>query len=287
MGSEMPKRTGEELDLFELARVLWVGKWRIALVTIVFAVAALIYILNARHLFQADSVLMQSSQKGISGGLSQLGGLASLAGIRIPSESNSEFPLAVLRSRDFAAQFVEAANIDAALVSEGFLKPRPAIEAAAHDSISDATGYFRDQILTISEDKKQGLVTVSMKWTQPDVAAIWANEFVALLNDRLRARAMEEAEQNVSYLRQVLSESNVSALQQSIGRVLEEEMQKLLLAKANGEYAFRVIDRAVAPKERTSPRTVFILFLGTLLGFALGVTVVLVPHLVTIRRPIR
>jgi uncharacterized protein involved in exopolysaccharide biosynthesis len=39
-----------------------------------------------------------------------------------------------------------------------------------------------------------------------------------------------------------------------MSRLLEVEMQKLLIAKGNEEFAFRIIDRAVTPRERDSPK---------------------------------
>jgi uncharacterized protein involved in exopolysaccharide biosynthesis len=55
-------------------------------------------------------------------------------------------------------------------------------------------------------------------------------------------------------------------LQQSIGRVLESELQKLMLAKGNKEFAFRVLDHAQIPKYRTSPDRVLITTLAIIIG---------------------
>jgi uncharacterized protein involved in exopolysaccharide biosynthesis len=284
MNREAAAHAGDELGLFEVLRLLWKGKWVLVLCTVATTIAAVAYLAVARDWFEADTALMQSEQKSLSGGLSQIGGLATLAGIRLPGESGSELPLAVLRSRDFADRFVASSDIPALLRFEGLLGPEAEGKASAERSRAEVTAYFRERMLTISENKKTGLVAVSIKWINPERAAEWSNNFVAMLNEQLRTQAIAEGERNVSYLRKVLSEATIPVMQQSIGRVLESEMQKLLLAQAHGEFAFKVVDRAVPPLERTSPRRLVILLLGFSVGLALGGAVVLASHLVMLRR---
>jgi uncharacterized protein involved in exopolysaccharide biosynthesis len=55
-------------------------------------------------------------------------------------------------------------------------------------------------------------------------------------------------------------------MQQSLGRILEAEMQKYMLAKGEVEYAYKVVDRASAPKLRESPKRTLIVLLSVLLG---------------------
>jgi uncharacterized protein involved in exopolysaccharide biosynthesis len=98
------------------------------------------------------------------------------------------------------------------------------------------------------------------------MAASWANMMVDRVNEVMRQRSLNEAEYNVDYLEHALAASNVVTLQQSIGRVLESELQKLMLAKGNKEFAFRVLDHAQIPKYRTSPDRVLITTLAIIIG---------------------
>ena len=70
----------------------------------------------------------------------------------------------------------------------------------------------------------------------------------------MRQRALAEAEANVKYLRREFESTSIVALQQSISGLLENEMQKLMLARGNSEYAFRIIDRAEVPRAPSKPR---------------------------------
>jgi uncharacterized protein involved in exopolysaccharide biosynthesis len=56
------------------------------------------------------------------------------------------------------------------------------------------------------------------------------------------------------------------AVQNSVSTLLESEIKKVMLARGSKEYAFRVLDSAVAPERPSFPnRTVW-----TVLGFFFG-----------------
>ena len=142
----------------------------------------------------------------------------------------------------------------------------------------DAVKYFRERIVTVAEDTATGLVTLSVVWTDAVIAAEWANLMVRQINEHLRQRELREAEANIAYLEEELGNTNVFTLQQSIGRLLEAELQKLMLARGNEEFAFRVIDRANVPKIRYWPNRKLIVVLATFLGGMLSVLFVLGRH---------
>jgi len=114
----------------------------------------------------------------------------------------------------------------------------------------------------------------------PELAAAWANLLAARLNDHMRQRALAEAEANVKYLRREFESTSIVTLQQSISGLLENEMQKLMLARGNSEYAFRVIDRAEVPRAPSKPRVTLIVVLATAFGGMLSVLVVLLRDMV-------
>jgi uncharacterized protein involved in exopolysaccharide biosynthesis len=121
-------------------------------------------------------------------------------------------------------------------------------------------------VLDIKEEELDGLITVTVDWTDPKVAAQWANEMVALANELLRTRAMDESTRNIDYLNQQLSKTDVVEIRLALYRLIENETKQLMLANGKIEYAFTVIDPAVAPEIRVSPKRT----LMTLIGFAIG-----------------
>ncbi|MBM4230702.1 MAG: hypothetical protein FJ184_08125 [Gammaproteobacteria bacterium] len=261
----LPSAYDDEIDLWELWETIWSGRWLIVAITGVFTLGGVTHALLAQEWFRADVVLAPAEKKGGGGALAQFGGLASLAGISLPGAGEGE-PIAVLKSKDFARSFIADLNLMPVLLEGadvGDKKP----------DIRDAVAAF-DGIRSVAEDKKTGLVTLSIRWKDPDTAAEWANVLVKRLNDRLRTQVQEESERNVAYLQREIAATSVVSLQQSMGRVLEGEMQKLMLARGNEEFAFKVIDRATPPKHREAPKRTIIALVSMLAGGLLGILVV-------------
>jgi uncharacterized protein involved in exopolysaccharide biosynthesis len=262
-----PVAYDDEIDLWQLWETVWSGRWLIIAITSLFAVGGVTYALVAQEWWRAEVVLAPADKKGgMSGALSQLSGLASLAGVSVGGGGGNE-PLAVLKSKDFARQFITEMNLMPVL-----LKDQKTEDGKAPD-IRDALRIF-ETVRTVSDDKKTGLVTLGVRWKDADTAALWANELARRVNARLRAEALAEAERNVAYLQKEMAATSVVSLQQSMGRVLEGEMQKLMLARGNEEFAFKVIDKATPPKLRDAPKRALIAIVATLAGGFLAILAV-------------
>jgi uncharacterized protein involved in exopolysaccharide biosynthesis len=140
-------------------------------------------------------------------------------------------------------------------------------------------------VRSFSEDRKTGVTKVSIAWKDPVVAAKWANDYVSLANERLRAASLSASEKNVEYLRQQLVITTIPAIQQALGRLLESEMQSALLARAKKDFAFTVVDPAVPPRFRTSPKRRYVLLISVFAGVVLSALLVITRATFYARRP--
>lgn len=268
----------DQVDLVYLVRCVWAKKWIVILMTSVFSVSAVVYALLATEWYRAEALVApveqeQSLRLGAAGA-----GLAALAGISLNNQESAK-PLEVLRSRAFIASFLkeggragEVARLSGAAgkARSGGLASRP------EEDLRKAVIYFRENKLRVTEEPRRGVVTVSVEWTDPDTASIWANRLIEGLNSHMREKASAEAETNISFLSKELASTGLITLQQSIGRLLENELQKLMMARGAEEYALRIIDPAEPPIYRTRPRRAVIVIAATLLGLMLSASSVLV-----------
>lgn len=275
----------EEISLLELWRVVWRQRFFVALVTAIFLAVSAAYVLLAAPWYRADVLLAPADEKStqsIPGQLGSLVGLAGLAGISVGGGGNVE-PIAVLRSRDFARAFIQDYDLLPVFFADDWDSDRETWSAGDQSDwpdIRDAIVYFDENIRRISEDPATSLVTFSIEWTDPDIAAEWANLLIKRLNSNMRQRALTEAEANVQYLQGELGATSVVSLRQAISGLLEAELQKLMLAKGSEEFAFRIIDRAQAPKKSERPRHFIIMAIAVILGGMIAVFIVLVRHMV-------
>lgn len=269
------------IGLLELCRLVWRRKWMITSIAAVFCLTSIVYALTATEWYKAEVLLAPTDDSSAQSMASQFGGLASLAGITIGSEGTAE-PIAVLRSRDLAREFIVDLGLMPVLFADDWDESAGrwiSDDPEEQPDLRDGVKFFRENMLSVSEDTQTGLVTLGLEWKDPDTAADWAGQLVERLNDRMRRRALQEAESNVAYLQAELEDVGVVAIQQSIGRLLETELQKLMLAKGNLEFSFKVIDPAEPPKYRSRPKRTLLVIMSTVLGGMVGLFVVLVMRL--------
>jgi len=258
---------------------VWQGRWLILAFVLVFGAVAAAYAFVATKWYVAETIMTPAASKDLNGLASQLGSigaLAGLAGINL-GESKTAEPLGVLKSRDFARQFIEDQKLLHVLLWEDWdsqagrwkkTDPEP--------DTRDAIRYFDKHVLIVEEDRKTGLITLGIRWKDPAAAAMWANTLVDRLNEQMRARALSLAQTNVDYLQKELTATTQVAVQQAISRLIESELQKVMVARGTREFAFRVIDHAEVPKLREWPRRGVIIALGILAGGLCGLVAVFI-----------
>jgi uncharacterized protein involved in exopolysaccharide biosynthesis len=256
----------EEIDVLALWRVVWKAKYLIMFTTFVCAALAVAYALTATRIFRAEVVIAEAHDTGMGNGQglsNQLGGLASLAGLDLTNGGQDHDAIAVLNSRRLIEEFIKRQN----------LLPMIFPRQGKNTTLWFAVKRFKDRIVTIREDKRTETTAVDIDWTDPQTAALWANGFVALANELVRTRALNESTRNIAYLTQQSSQTNVVDMQRAISDLIESEMKTLMLANGRTEYAFTVIDPAVTPEVRKSPQSVIIAIAGVAIGFFIGIVV--------------
>ena len=261
-----------EIDLRQLLKIIWAGKWSIFVVTFVFIAASVAYALLATEWYRAE-VLLAPAEEQAAPSFGGLGGFAALAGVSIGGRNSAE-AVATLKARDFAKAFIEDHDLLRLFFAEEWDVASNTWQTdnpKKWPDVRDGIEYFQKEVINVIPDSKTGFVTLEVEWKDPDLAAQWAGFLVDRLNQRLRESALREAEENVGYLREELATTNLVTLQQTIGRLLESELQKLMLARGNEEFAFRVIDGAQIPKRPVRPRRILAIVVGTFLGGLLGV----------------
>lgn len=263
----------DSIDLLALWQVLMERKQiliRILLLGI--AIAAAVAFLST-PIYRAE-LLMASAAEEKGGGLSslagQFGGVAALAGISLPAGgSNVDRVMATLKSRAFLIPFLKQEKIITLLVD-------PSEDGSP--IILNAYKVFSDNVLSLNVDSKTGLITLSIDWTEPELAAKWANILVARLNEHQRQNAISEAQQSIDYLNQQLAATSVVDMQQAIYRLIESQTKIIMLANVKKQYAMQVIDPAVPPEKKVRPKRALILVLGAVLSVFAGIFAIFLLH---------
>ncbi len=264
----------DEIDLIELINIL-VREWKTIFGIMLLCTAiALAYALYSKEIFKAETLIApaQEEKTKSSSALNGFGGLAAMAGISIPSDSNIEQVIATLQSRKFLGAFVRKNNLLPTLFQSLWdAKNKKWLVETDEDEPTEqkAVAAFKS-ILAVVEDKKTGLITVSIEWGNPSTAAEWANLLVDQLNEQLREEAIADSQKRVGYLEEELAKTTLQDMRAVLYNLLEAEKQKAMLANVNEDFALEVIDPAVAPETHEKPKRKLIVAIGGVCGVFLG-----------------
>ena len=292
----------DEIDLRELFGVLWSGKIKIIVITAMFAVGSVFYALSVPNQYSATALLApaQSDGGGLSSALGQLGGLASLAGVSIGGGESSESQIAqeIMKSWSFVETFISDNNLEVEVyAAEGWSKGSGElhINQDIYDSKSgdwlteDSNGNIAPPtswqlfkkfsgMLSVSEDKKSGLVSVSIEYYSPQVAKEWLDLYVSAINEHMQSRQVAKVSNNISYLEAQIDKTSIAEMREVFYTIIEEQTKNKMVAEASPDYAFVAVSPSMVPEEKSQPKRALICILGTLLGGMLSVLLVLVTH---------
>ncbi|WP_417762074.1 Wzz/FepE/Etk N-terminal domain-containing protein [Shewanella sp.] len=296
----------DEIDLRELASVLWAGKKLIIAITFVFACASVAIALLMPNIYKSEALLAPAEEQqngGLAGLAGQFGGLASMAGINLGSSAGTDktaLAIEVMKSRKFTSAFIQKHHIlpDLMAVDKWSLSDNKiSYDSEVYDSNSEQ--WLRDvtppkqpkpsmqeaykefsKIFSVSSDKESGLVTVAIEHKSPYVAKQWVDWLVADINDVMRQRDVKEAKRSAEYLEKQIEQTNVADIRTVLYKLVEEQAKTIMFAEVRDEYVFKTVDPAVAAEQKFKPKRALICVLGTLLGGMLAIFVVLIRHFI-------
>ena len=292
----------DEIDLRMLFGVLWSGKIKIIVITTIFAVGSVFYALSIPNQYKATALLApaQSDGGGLSSALGQLGGLASLAGVSIGGGESSESQIAqeIMRSWSFVETFIADNELAVEVyAAEGWSKGSNEllINQDTYDSENDqwltedpngnlaapsSWQLFKtfSGMLSVSEDKKSGLVSVSIEYYSPQIAKEWLDRYVASINSHMQSRQVAKVSNNIDYLKAQIDKTSIAEMREVFYTIIEEQTKNKMVAEASPDYAFVAVSPSMVPEEKSQPKRALICILGTLLGGMLSVLLVLVGH---------
>jgi LPS O-antigen subunit length determinant protein (WzzB/FepE family) len=293
----------DEIDLRELFGVLWAGKIKIIAITAVFAIASIIYALSVPNQYKATALLApaQSDGGGLSGALGQLGGLASLAGVSLGGGESSEGQIAqeIMKSWSYIEGFIAENNIAVEVfAAEGWSKGSNELKIDADLYDTETKTWLAEnnntgevgppsswklfesfsKRLAVSEDKKSGLVSVSIEYYSPLIAKQWVDMYVESINRFMQQRQVDKVTRNIAYLQEQIGKTSIAEMREVFYTIIEEQTKSKMLAEASPDYAFVAVGPSMVPEQKSQPKRAMICILGTLLGGMLSVLLVLVMH---------
>ena len=292
-----------EIDLLEIISVLWAEKLKIISITAIFALGSVIFALSLPNQYKATALLApaHSDGSGLSGAVSQLGNIASFAGLRIGGFEITESSIAqeIMKSWSFIEKFIDDNDLAVEIyAAEGWNKETDTL--MINDEIYDVssgkwliedidTGGLRpptswelfqrfDEILSVSENKKTGLVSVSVEYYSPKIAKQWLDSYFTAINEHMQMRQVVKVSNNINYLQQQIEKTSIAETREVFYTIIEEQTKKKMVAEASPDYAFVALSDSMVPERKSKPNRAIICLFITFLGGVIAVLYVVLAH---------
>lgn len=286
----------DEIDLRQLLDVIYNGKWTIISLTISLSIIAVLYSISLPNVYKSEALLSPViSDEGSSQAMSNIGGLASLAGINLQTQSvgNSTKALKKLNTLSFYEDNI-LPNI--------FLPDLMALDSwdSKNNIIIYDQNIFNNEtktwgvtpsaqksyknfkkILEFSQDYETGFITISVRHQSPYIAQEWTNLVVTQLNDFFRINDKRQAQAAMDFLNNQMAQTSYTEIKQVIAKLLQSKMQQLTLIEANDFYVFSYLDPPKVMEEKIEPNRGSISILGAVLGALLGILIVIIREFLT------
>ena len=292
-----------EVDLKELFGALWIAKFPIVVFTMLCALMSVWYAVSIPNQYKAEAVLAPAQQQssGLSGALGQLGGLASLAGVSVGGSGVSESQIAqeIMESWSFVDQFIKDNQLEVAVFAvKGWDKSAnlPRYDPDLYNSIDQqwliegddgslsgpsswALFVTFSEKLTIVENNKTDLVTISIEHYSAQQAKQWLDMYVDAINHHMQLRQMVKVTSNIEYLQAQIEKTSIAEMKEVFYTIIQEQIKNKMLAEASPEYVFVAVSPSMVPEEKSQPKRAIICVLITFFGGVMAVGITMMLHI--------
>jgi len=294
----------DEIDLAELWRAIWAGKFTIIIISMIFAVASVFFALSKPNIYKASAILAPASDDaggGLGAMAGQLGGLASMAGISLGGGGGVDktaLALEIIKSRSFVENFITKHDLLVPLMASknwDMATDTLILNEEAYDAVNkkwvrevkapkknepsswEAYKAF-SELVSVSQDKASSMVNIDIEFYSPAIAKQWLTWLVEDINEYMREQDQIEAKASIAFLTNQLENIKVATMEVVFYQLIEEQTKNMMLTMVKKEYVLKTIDPAQVPDTKDKPKRALIVVLGTMLGGILSVLIVLIRY---------
>jgi len=302
--SSRPGLADDEISLRAIAGTLARHLRLIGILTAVCTVLGIVYAGLTQPLYTATVTarpISEESRSTLSGLEGQASGFAAAVGLNVGSgQTDVQEYMEVLKSRALTQEFIEEHALKPQLFAgrwdgenETWKDRDPGLLGRLRDGVSRFLAELSDDrgwhpptggepsdwraykkfsgYREVERDPDTGMVTVAFEHPEPETASEWANAYLAMANAQIREETVREASRALDYLNEKVEETSIAGLRDTIYALVEKQMERIMLANARPQYAFKVLDPAVVPQDQSYPDRKLMAILSIFLGLMLGV----------------
>ena len=301
MSETKSPETHDEIDLRELFLALWWGKYIVFLITILAIVCASFYLRGSARTYSVQAVFKPVVEASGGPNLSGFSGLASFAGISMPTTNSSDFTTyqKLIFSEEVAEKIFNNRELVVKIFQGEWNSDTGAFVAPVSGRLdnmkqlvrSALTGVEKGKyispnpkrlsmlmagIFKISKDKSTGFISISAQTSNPDLIVELISKATQETDDLLKERFLASTEDTLEFYYKKLLTSRSPEHREALAKLISAEDQKLMLASKSSNFVAEPLTMPSVSLYPTSPKSRLVLSLGLVLGFFLGSAIVLI-----------
>jgi capsular polysaccharide biosynthesis protein len=292
-----------EIDLKSILPIFWRGKVLILFFSFLSIFLGSVYLHYVDREYTVEYKLKPVAETKQSNVLAGLGGLASLSGVQLPTNSTNDFKI-----------FSEL--IYSVEVSEKIFKNNKLIEKIYENEWNSTQNIFSEppkskiiaylsalkRILTgdkevnyippdarrlaiyisrnisINEDKKTGFLTLRSETSKPGILLLLISEAIEASDQIMRQRYINFSKEPLAFYQEKLRISRSREHREALAELIGKEEEKLMFASKGKYFTAEPYIEPTTSLHPTAPKPLLILIFSLMLGLFFGAALVLLRH---------
>ena len=297
----------DEINLIELLQVIWKKKFLIVTIITIGAFSSIYYALSLPNIYSSNALLAQSNpNESLGSKIGAYSSLAGMAGIQIPNDSGGrpQEAIARMKSYDFFIKeflpFIEYENLLAAkfwdqtnnriiyndklfISTDKRWVGKQSFNGSYKPSHQEAYAIY-NRILNISKDKETLFVSLTIEHVSPFIAEKWLKIIIKNINNHMREIDRDQAESSIDFLNLSWQKTNITQIKEAISKLLEDQVQTLMLVESNEDYVFKLIVSPIAAETKSKPARSSIVLFGIFLSTIFSTLLALTLHYINFKK---
>ncbi|MCX7816970.1 MAG: Wzz/FepE/Etk N-terminal domain-containing protein [Syntrophales bacterium] len=297
----------DEIDLYELWIVIWKYRKMIAIIVFISVLSTAVVSLFMPNIYRAQAVIVPiTKDTGSSAGVSALiaAQFGALPGISLPGSATAAEIMALLKSNVLREKMITQFNLLPVLFSDQWdekkntwkkkrsasinplpyinklINPPPPTVVKKDPHVPDTWDGLRalEKIIKITQSPKEGTITVSAEFKDPEMAAHIVEYLLRTLTDHMSSEAKRVATTNKKYLEEQLATTSDPLIKQKTYALIAQQIELSMMAEVKENFAFKLVDPPKIPDLKIKPKRLLMvsvafvssLFVGIFLAFLLN-----------------
>jgi LPS O-antigen subunit length determinant protein (WzzB/FepE family) len=295
----------DEIDLKELFKTIWSGRILILFCISISICLASFYLHNAERQHSVSYFFQPVAADDGAPNLNGLSGLASLAGVSLPTAKSSDFKTfqILLQAEEVATKLMQDQKIIKQVfenewddVSQQFKEPSLSAKSKILGPIKSLlTGEDRrdymapnaarlsvwlSKAFSSSEDRDTGLLKLTSQTNKPDLILSTMTRVTTIADQIIKDRFLKSGRQSVEFYQAKIAAARSSESREALAQLIAKEEQKLMLASNGSFFVAKPLTTPTVSLYPTSPKASLVLALSLVLGGFLGTALVLIRKVV-------